>query len=72
MARAHWLVKSEPSTYGWAELVACQRIVARYNEEGRPFAACDLLKGGDPNDVEVIFNVNAGPIGGSGRTQVNG
>jgi outer membrane protein insertion porin family len=47
--------------------VACQRIVARYNEEGRPFAACDLIKGADPNDTEVIFNVNEGPI-----TRVNG
>jgi outer membrane protein assembly complex protein YaeT len=50
-----------------ANKVACQRIVAKYNEEGRPFAACELLKGGDANDTEVIFNVTEGPkvrIGG--------
>ena len=41
---------------------ACSRVVARYNEEGRPFAACDLLKGADPADDEVVFNVNEGPL----------
>src|SRR5206468_968949 len=41
---------------------ACQSIVRRYNEEGRPFAACDLLKGADPADDEVVFNVNEGPL----------
>ena len=25
MARSHWLVKSEPSTYGWSQLVAEKR-----------------------------------------------
>ena len=27
MALAHWLVKSEPSTYGWAQLVAEKRTL---------------------------------------------
>lgn len=27
MARAHWLVKSEPSTYAWAQLVAEKRTL---------------------------------------------
>jgi len=27
MARAHWLVKSEPSTYGWGQLVAEKRTL---------------------------------------------
>ena len=29
----------------YANKVACQRIVQRYNEEGRPYAACTLLAG---------------------------
>jgi outer membrane protein assembly factor BamA len=41
---------------------ACNRIVQRYNEEGRHFAACDLLKGGDPDDTEVVFNICEGPL----------
>jgi outer membrane protein assembly complex protein YaeT len=39
---------------------ACQRIVQRYNEQGRPFASCTLLKGADPADKEVIFNITEG------------
>jgi predicted RNA-binding protein with PUA-like domain len=27
MARGHWLVKSEPSSYGWAQLVADKRTL---------------------------------------------
>jgi outer membrane protein assembly factor BamA len=44
-----------------ANKVACRRIVARYNEEGRPFASCDLVKGGHPEDNEVIFSITEGP-----------
>jgi outer membrane protein assembly complex protein YaeT len=44
-----------------ANKVACGKIVARYNEDGRPFATCDLLKGGEPGDTEVIFNITEGP-----------
>lgn len=44
-----------------ANKVACKRIVSRYNEDGRPFASCDLLKGGEPGDTEVIFNITEGP-----------
>src|SRR5262249_57634478 len=44
-----------------ANKIACQRIVARYNEEGRPFASCTLLKGADPGDSEVTFNITEGP-----------
>src|SRR5262249_52495679 len=43
-----------------ANKVACRRIVAKYNEEGYPFASCELLKGGDANDSEVIFNITEG------------
>ncbi len=40
---------------------ACRKIVARLNEDGRPFASCVLLKGGDPGDSEVIFQITEGP-----------
>jgi outer membrane protein assembly factor BamA len=40
---------------------ACQRIVTRYNEDGRPFAACDLLDGGKLGDTDVIFHITEGP-----------
>jgi outer membrane protein insertion porin family len=40
---------------------ACRKIVARYNEMGRPFATCTLLKGGEMGDTEVIFNITEGP-----------
>jgi outer membrane protein assembly factor BamA len=56
----------------------CQRIVARYHEAGRPFASCDLLKGADPADTEVVFNITEGPvtrvkdIGFTGNTFVMG
>ncbi|NBO92380.1 MAG: outer membrane protein assembly factor BamA [Planctomycetia bacterium] len=45
----------------YANKVACQRIVQRYNEDGRPYAACNLIKGDDENDTEVIFNITEGP-----------
>jgi outer membrane protein insertion porin family len=44
-----------------ANKVACRRIVQRYNEDGRPFASCDLIKGGEPGDTEVVFNITEGP-----------
>lgn len=44
-----------------ANKVACRRIVSKYNEEGRPFAACELIKGGEPGDTEIIFNITEGP-----------
>ncbi len=40
---------------------ACRRIVARLNEDGRPFASCQLLKGGEPGDTEVVFQITEGP-----------
>jgi outer membrane protein assembly complex protein YaeT len=40
---------------------ACGRIEARYHEEGRPYTSCTLLKGGEPGDTEVIFNIVEGP-----------
>jgi outer membrane protein assembly complex protein YaeT len=61
-----------------ANKVACRRIVGRYNEDGRPFASCDLLKGGEPGDTEVVFNIFEGPkvrvhdISFTGNTFVSG
>jgi len=40
---------------------ACQEIVRRLNEEGRPMAVCELLSGDKPGDTDVIFNISEGP-----------
>jgi outer membrane protein assembly complex protein YaeT len=40
---------------------ACQEIVRRFNEDGRPLAICELLKGDRPGDTEVIFQITEGP-----------
>ena len=45
-----------------ANKLACQAIIRRYQEMGRPFASCELLKGHEPGDTEVIFNITEGPI----------
>jgi outer membrane protein assembly complex protein YaeT len=45
-----------------ANKVACRRIVQRYQEDGRNFAACDLLKGADSGDTEIVFNITEGPL----------
>jgi outer membrane protein assembly factor BamA len=45
-----------------ANKAACQNIVKRYRDEGRPWASCTLLKGSEPGDTEVIFNITEGPI----------
>jgi hypothetical protein len=44
-----------------ANKYACNRIIQRYNEDGRPFASCTLIKGGQEGDTEVIFNITEGP-----------
>jgi hypothetical protein len=44
-----------------ANKTACAAIVRRLNEDGRPFASCTLLKGGELGDTEVIFNITEGP-----------
>jgi outer membrane protein assembly complex protein YaeT len=41
--------------------VACRKIMQRYQEEGRPYAFCELLKGADPADTEVVFSITEGP-----------
>jgi outer membrane protein assembly factor BamA len=39
----------------------CQVIVRRYNELGRPFAECQLLRGDQADDTEVVFQIAEGP-----------
>jgi outer membrane protein insertion porin family len=41
--------------------LACQTIMRKYNDMGRPFAECYLVKGGKPDDTEVVFNITEGP-----------
>jgi outer membrane protein assembly complex protein YaeT len=61
-----------------ANKVACHNIVRRLNEDGRPFAHCDLVSGGDPGDTKVVFNITEGPkvkvrgVHFEGNTFVNG
>jgi outer membrane protein assembly complex protein YaeT len=61
-----------------ANRMACQAIVRKLNEEGRPFASCDLVKGALPEDTEIIFNINEGDkvcvrsINFTGNTFVSG
>src|SRR4051812_2156641 len=43
-----------------ANKVACLNIVRRLNEDGRPFASCDLLSGAEPGDTKVVFNITEG------------
>ncbi len=43
-----------------ANRMACAAIVRKLNEQGRPFASCDLIKGALPGDTEVIFSINEG------------
>jgi outer membrane protein assembly complex protein YaeT len=45
----------------YANKVACQRIIQRYHEEGRIYAACTLDSGNQDTDTEVIFNITEGP-----------
>jgi outer membrane protein assembly complex protein YaeT len=45
-----------------ANRTACRKIVAKYYEQGRLYASCGLLKGGDPGDTEVIFQITEGPV----------
>ncbi|HVS38171.1 MAG TPA: outer membrane protein assembly factor BamA [Gemmataceae bacterium] len=40
---------------------ACQAIIRKLNEDGRPFASCELVRGDKPSDSDVIFNIGEGP-----------
>lgn len=39
----------------------CRKIIAKYEEIGRPSAQCTLVKGGDVKDTEVIYQISEGP-----------
>lgn len=39
----------------------CQKILEHYAEMGRSFAECQLIKGGDVDDTEVIYQIMEGP-----------
>jgi outer membrane protein insertion porin family len=61
-----------------ANRMACTAIVRKLNEDGRPFASCELIKGTQPGDTEIIFNINEGDkvcvrsISFTGNTFVSG
>jgi outer membrane protein insertion porin family len=40
---------------------ACRAIEEKYEEMGRPFAHCQLVKGAEPGDAEVVFDITEGP-----------
>lgn len=42
-------------------LQGCQKIIAKYQEMGRPFTCFALVKGGDLADTEVVYQINEGP-----------
>jgi outer membrane protein insertion porin family len=39
----------------------CQKILEKYAEQGRSFADCQLLKGGELADSEVVYQITEGP-----------
>jgi outer membrane protein assembly complex protein YaeT len=41
--------------------LACQTIVRKLQEMGRPYAGCELISGDNPGDEEVIFQITEGP-----------
>jgi outer membrane protein insertion porin family len=43
-----------------ANKLACKRITAKLNEMGYPFATCTLVKGGEPGDKDVVFEITEG------------
>ena len=42
--------------------LGCQAIVRKYQEMGRMWASCELIKGAEPGDKEVIYNITEGPV----------
>jgi outer membrane protein assembly factor BamA len=42
-------------------LLGCQKIVDKYEEMGRPFTTCTLLKGSNLSDTEVVYQTTEGP-----------
>jgi outer membrane protein insertion porin family len=52
--------------------LACELIVRKYHELGRPLADCILLKGGRYEDTEVIFQITEGPTLQIGEVRFTG
>ncbi len=42
--------------------LACKAIIAKLNEDGRPFASCELLHGDKVGDTDIVFNIGEGPV----------
>jgi outer membrane protein insertion porin family len=42
--------------------LACKAIIAKLNEDGRPFASCQLVRGDKVGDTEIVFNIGEGPV----------
>jgi predicted RNA-binding protein with PUA-like domain len=57
MARSHWLVKSEPSTYGWDQLVAEKRTLWT---GVRNFTARNHLAAMKTGDLVFFYHSGAG------------
>jgi predicted RNA-binding protein with PUA-like domain len=57
MARAHWLVKSEPSTYSWSRLVEEGRTVW---DGVRNFEARNNLRAMKKGDLAFFYHSNEG------------
>jgi hypothetical protein len=60
-----------------ANKVACRKIVEHYREkEGRPFACCELIEGGELTDTRVVFRIREGrrsrvqTVGFTGQRQI--
>ncbi|HEY7427988.1 MAG TPA: outer membrane protein assembly factor BamA [Gemmataceae bacterium] len=39
----------------------CQKILNKYEEQGRSFASCILVRGGQLGDTEVVYQITEGP-----------
>jgi predicted RNA-binding protein with PUA-like domain len=57
MARSHWLVKSEPRTYGWPELVAEKKTLW---SGVRNFTARNHLAAMRPGDLVLFYHSGEG------------
>src|SRR5262245_58883579 len=42
--------------------LACQKILQKYQEEGRLFASVNLKEGGQAGDTRVVFDITEGPV----------
>ena len=42
--------------------LACKAIISKLNEDGRPFASCQLVRGDKVGDTDIVFNIGEGPV----------